>query len=235
MLHILQYRRNYHAFLLICLIATAIGFGFAFLSPIQALASSATVDDQARVLDASKVQAEAAKLSYATLIYTINTFSGDQDALNQATRGRLPDQESLVIGIDVAQHHLSIESGTSVEVPDSQASDAVDAFRSNFNNGDYTGATIAAIDSLSGSNSSNIGGIVIAIVVVLVVLVVIIAVVRRRRGGNNWGGSRGERRYGGVYEGALIGESIHHHHHHTGSSFGGGGGGSFGGGGGGSF
>lgn len=100
------------------------------------------------MLDASQVQAEAAKLSYSMLIYTTKTFSGDQNAFNQATRQRLPDQNSIAIGIDVTQRHLSIQSGTNVPLSDSQASDAIDAFRSNFNNGDYTGATIAAIDSL---------------------------------------------------------------------------------------
>lgn len=85
------------------------------------------------------------------LIYTTKTFSGDQDALNQATRKRLPDQNSIAIGIDTAQRHLSIQSGTEVPLSDSQASDAVDAFRASFSNEGYTGATIAAIDSLSNT------------------------------------------------------------------------------------
>jgi len=188
---------------------------------MQAFASSVTIDDQARVLDASKVQAEAAKLSYATLIYTTNTFSGDQDALNQATRSRLPDQNSIVIGIDVAQRHLSIQSGTSVKVSDSQASDAVDAFRSSFHSGDYTGAIIAAIDSLK-SGGSNLGTTIFVIVAVIVIgFVILIFVAVRTTRGNNWRGPRGGGgRFGGIYYGGA------------GGSFGGGG---TGGGAGGSF
>ncbi len=125
-------------------------------------ADSVTIDDQAKVLDASQVQTEATKLPYAMLVYTTKTFDGDQNALDQTTRDRLPGQDAVGIGLDVTRRHLSIQSGANVPLSDSQASDAVDAFRAHFNNGDYTGATIAAIDSLlntfgadenTGSNS----------------------------------------------------------------------------------
>ena len=144
----------YSRFILSLLIA-----GILTLTPLivpRIFADSVTIDDRAKVLDASQVQAEAAKLPYAMLIYTTRTFQGDQDALNQATRDRLPNQDAVDIGIDVTRRHLSIQSGTNVPLSDSQASDAVDAFRSNFNNGDYTGATIAAIDSLL--NAFGVGG-----------------------------------------------------------------------------
>ena len=118
------------------------------LTTVNVLASTVTINDQAGVLDAGRVQADAAQLPDPILIYTTKTFTGDQDALNQSTREQLPDQNSIAIGIDTVHRHLSIQAGTKVQLSDSQASDALSAFQSNYNGGDYTGATIAAIDSL---------------------------------------------------------------------------------------
>jgi hypothetical protein len=121
------------------------------LTTVHIQASTVTINDQASVLDAGRVQAEAAKLPDPMLIYTTKTFTGDQDALNQSTREQLPNQNAIAIGIDTVHRNLSIEAGTNVQLSESQASDALSAFQSNFNGGDYTGATIAAIDSLQGA------------------------------------------------------------------------------------
>ena len=122
------------------------------LTTVNVLASTVTINDQAGVLDAGRVQADAAKLPDPMLIYTTKTFTGDQDALNTYTRAELPDQNAIGIGIDTVHRNLSIEAGTNVQLSDSQASDAVSAFQSNYDNGgDYTSATLAAIDSVRGA------------------------------------------------------------------------------------
>jgi hypothetical protein len=128
------------------------------LTTVNVQASTVTINDQAGVLDSGRVQADAAQLPDPMLIYTTETFTGDQDALNQSTREQLPNQDSIAIGIDTVHRHLSIEAGTNVQLSDSQASDAVSAFRSNYDNGgDYTSATLAAIDSMQNALSE--GGI----------------------------------------------------------------------------
>src|SRR5215470_18560682 len=160
------------------------------LTTVTVQADTVTINDQAGVLDTGKVQAEAAQLPVPVLIYTTDTFTGDQDALNRSTRAQLPDQNTIAIGIDTVNKHVSIEAGTTVQVSDSQASDAVSAFQSNYNGGDYTGATVAALDSLhnalGGGGGSNPVWVAVAILLGLVVVVaVVIAIRRRRRGGSD--------------------------------------------------
>ncbi len=81
-------------------------------------------------------------------IYTTTSFSGDQKALDQATQQRLPDQESIEIGIDVKNKHISIQAGSSVILDDVEKGFAIDAFHENMRNNDYTSATVAALHSL---------------------------------------------------------------------------------------
>ena len=215
-------------------LAVAAAFSLFLLTALNAQANTVTIDDQSRVLDVGKVRAEAAKLANSMLIYTTKTFNGDQNALNQRTREQLPNQDSIAIGIDTVQRHLSIESGTNVKLSDSQASDAVSAFRNNYNGGDYTGATIAAIDSLQsaltgGGSSSNPVGVVIGILIALgAIILAVFAVIRFRRRPPQSGGRGGRWIGASPYFGGA---------HTTGTyssgSYGGGAGGGFGGGGGG--
>lgn len=223
-------------------LAVVAAFSLFLLTAMNAQANTVTINDQSGVLDIGKVRAEAAKLPNSILIYTTKTFSGDQDALNQSTREQLPNQNAIAIGIDTLHRHLSIESGTSVKLSDSQASDAVSAFKNNYNGGDYTGATIAALDSLQsaltggGSSITPLGvviAIILAVVAVVLFILFIIAMLRRRRppqsGGRRGRGIRTFPYYGGYYGGThTTGTS-------TSGSYGGGAGGSLGGGAGGSF
>ena len=181
-------------------------FSLFLLTTLNVQANTVTIKDQAGVLNPGRVQAEAAKLPVPILIYTTKTFNGDQDALYQYTREQLPNQNSIAIGIDTVHRHLSIESGTNVQLSDSQASDALNAFQNNYNGGDYTGATLAAIDSLqnslSGGRSSGGGitplGVVVAILLCLMLVVFIVIVILRRKTGGSDGPPRssGKRRMG---------------------------------------
>ena len=169
-------------------------FSLFLFTILNVEANSVIIKDQAGVLNAGRVEAEAAKLPAPILIFTTKTFNGDQDALNQYTRAQLPNQNAIAIGIDTAHRHLSIESGTNVQLSDSQATDALSAFQNNFNGGDYTGATVAAIDSLQNalSGGSNSGGgitplgVAVAILLCLLLVVfVVIVIIRRKTGGGN--------------------------------------------------
>lgn len=208
-----------------------------FLVSLNAQANTVTINDQSGVLNVARVRSEAAKLSDPILLFTTKTFTGGQDALYQHTRAQLPGQNAIAIGIDTVHRHLSIESGTSVKLSDSQASDAVSAFQNNFNGGDYTGATIAALDSLqsalSGSSMTPLGAGIAIFLVLGVVALLLFAIARWRRSprrpprsGGGW--RRGT--WGMPYYGGYYGET-RNPGSNTGGSYDGGAGGSFGGGG----
>lgn len=109
------------------------------------------VYDRANVLQADKVQSEAAKLPYPIDIYTVNDFSGTTTDFNQRTKSQVTSPRLMVIAIDTVHRHVYITGGTSVPLNSEQYQSAANSFVSNFQSGNYTGATIAAIRSLQNS------------------------------------------------------------------------------------
>ena len=216
-------KRRYKLILIILAAACSV-----FLAT-SAQANAVTITDQARVLDVGKVKAEAGTLANPVLIFTTKTFGGDQEALNQATREQLTTQNAIAIEIDTVHRHMSVESGTQVKLSDDQASNAVSAFRDSFHGGDYTGATIAAIDAvrdeLDGSSITPMGTIVAVLLVTGVIALICFMAFRRRRTPRDEEGRAHP--YTHYYAGAP------YTHGSSGGSSGGGGG--FGGGAGGSF
>lgn len=120
----------------------------------HAYANTVTINDQSGVLNTGKVRSEAAKLSVPVLIYTTPAFTGDQTALDNDARSHLVGANAVDIAIDTGHRHLSIQSSSQVNLSDGQAGNAVDAFKSNFNNGDYTGATDEFL-TIQNAGSSN--------------------------------------------------------------------------------
>src|SRR6266699_2235924 len=132
---------------------------------------------------------------------TINDQAGVLDTGRvQAEAAQLP----VPVRIDTVNKHVSIEAGTSVQVSDSQASDAVSAFQSNYNGGDYTGATRAALDSLLYSLNNALGGSnswwdfvpwFLVGMLIFVYLLVCIVIYEREKGrgvyGDGYGGGHG--------------------------------------------
>lgn len=108
--------------------------------------------DQSQVLDVARVQGEAEQLTYPVDIYTINTWTGSNDAFDKEARAKLGNNtELIIIAIDTVHHHLAIVSGARVPLSSSQLQSAVNAFIESYQNGDYSGATIAALHSLKSS------------------------------------------------------------------------------------
>ncbi|HZU70977.1 MAG TPA: hypothetical protein VFA09_27115 [Ktedonobacteraceae bacterium] len=120
------------------------------------LADTVTINDQAGVLDQNKVRSQAQQLPYPVSIYTVNNFTGTSSDFDQRTKSHITNSRLIVIAIDTVHHHLTIVGGSSVPLSNSQYNEAVNAFRSNYSSGGYTGATIAALNSLqSALGSSN--------------------------------------------------------------------------------
>ncbi len=221
-----------YSFFLVMLTFFAASALFLVMSS-NAYANAVTITDQAGVLDAGKVRAEAATLTNPIVIFTTKTFGGDQEALNQATREQLTTQDAIAIEIDTVHRHMSVESGTQVQLSNDQASNAVSAFGDNFHEGDYTGATIAAIDAvrddLTGSSITPVGMIVALLMIIGTLTLVFFIAFRWKRppsdGARRAGTHSSHSHYAGMY----------HTGSYTGGSFGGGAGSGFGGGAGGSF
>ncbi len=132
------------------------------MSSLTVSASTVTISDPQHVLNTSQVQSEGQNLSYPLDIYVTNNFSGTRTQFDQQVKKDINSSNKIVMAIDTGHKYLAIAGGTSVPLSNSQYQDAVNAFSSNFNNGDYTGATIAAMHSLenalpaqSNSNSNN--------------------------------------------------------------------------------
>lgn len=147
------------------------------------------VYDNARVLDQNRVQNEASSLPGSIDIYTVNTFTGSKTAFDQTTRGKLGNNPNLiVVAIDTVHHHLAIVRGSNVSLSSNQIQSALSAFAGSYGNGDYTGATIASIDSMRNSlGTSGVGGglglLLIAILVIAGIFLLVGVFMRRRFGG----------------------------------------------------
>jgi hypothetical protein len=108
--------------------------------------------DNAHVLNTSRVQNAASNLPNPLAIYTTSTFQGTETDFQRTAIQKLngnPDQ--IVMAIDTTSRYIYIARGSNVPLSGGGINQAVSAFAGNFNNGDYTGASIAAINSLQNS------------------------------------------------------------------------------------
>jgi hypothetical protein len=142
------------------LIAALAAFCLLLVTTLGTLADTVNISDKAGVLNASQVQSEAAKLPYPVNIYTMNNFTGSESAFNQEAVRTLNDAHNsrlIIIAIDTRNKFLAIVGGKNVSTSSSVYNDAVNAFKNNFNGGDYTGATIASLQSLQSSLGGSTG------------------------------------------------------------------------------
>lgn len=142
--------------------------------------------DNANVLNQGQVQSEASTLPASIDIYTVNTFNGTKADFDQTTRNKLGNNPDLIVmAIDTVHHHLAIVRGSNVSLSNSQLQSAISAFGSNYGNGDYTGATVASIDSmrnsLGGSGAGGGLGFLLIPILVIVGIILLFGVFMRRR------------------------------------------------------
>jgi hypothetical protein len=147
--------------------------------------------DHAHVLESSSVQKAASNLPYPFDIYTTSTFRGDTRAFDQTTIRKLGgNPERIVMAIDTLHRHLYIARGGRVPLSESEISSTVNAFVTHFGSGDYTGATVAAIEtlrrSLSGERTSSFLSAVFPVLLCLSLLLLaavgVFGLMRRRLG-----------------------------------------------------
>jgi serine/threonine protein kinase len=133
----------------------------ASASPTARLSPTATstpclVTDDAHILDQAQVCQAVHTLSYPVTVYTTNTFAqgdGDFDRLSQSL---VTSPQMIVIAINVKPSpgpgpphvHVTIVGGISVPLTDPQYHQAIDVFNRSATAGEYTVATIEAIQTL---------------------------------------------------------------------------------------
>jgi hypothetical protein len=135
-----------------------IGVGAA-LSPFGAYtghAASVQIRDEAGVLEDARVWSKASQLSRPISISTVHTFEGPKGDFIRQTERALSGQDAIAIAISVEQRYLAIAAGSQVGLQAEQIAQARQAFAQAYGssagaNGNYTAATLAAIESLQSS------------------------------------------------------------------------------------
>jgi hypothetical protein len=121
--------------------------------------SQVTINDTANVLDTTQICSAVSQWPYTLTIYTTNTSSQDGNISNTA-QSLLTNANTVVmaIGIDNSHDHprphISIIGGESVQISNTLYHRAEEAFTRKANTGDYTNATIAAIQVLQAGDQN---------------------------------------------------------------------------------
>ena len=125
-------------------------------------ANSVNIYDNANILNRSSVQQAASALSKPVDIYSV-TSNLSNAAFDQMAKQSIKTSNLIVLAF--SSNHISIVGGSNVGLSNSQYQDASNAFISQMNGGskNYTGATIAALNSLKNALSgsgflSGVGG-----------------------------------------------------------------------------
>jgi len=114
------------------------------------------VNDPAGILDQNQICQAARSLPYALVVTTVPP-SGDNGGSSSSPASI--DAHTVAITIVTGRHHgheqtqVTITGGSAVSLTRDQYQQAEDAFNQAAQNGDYTSATIAALQSLQGNNA----------------------------------------------------------------------------------
>lgn len=125
-----------------------------YVSPSTAVpviyANSVNISDKANVLDSDQVRNAAHLLSYRVDIYTVAGYKGSNAAFDQEARSKAI-RDSIVIAMNTTPNHVAIVGGNNVSRENTVYQNAVNAFVNGYKTGSYTGATVAALQSMETS------------------------------------------------------------------------------------
>lgn len=159
------------------------------LAGSPAWASTVRIQDDARVLDTTTVQNDAASLPVGLFVWTTTQDAANSSTFDNDVRTTVSSAFPVVIGINTRSHHESVQIGAKAGLSRSAALSAEQAANSAFVSAisgrhDYTGAVTAAVSRLKdsfGSGGSTGGGFPVWLVVVIVTVVVIAVLFLLRR------------------------------------------------------
>ncbi len=167
------------------------------ITSITVFASSVNIYDRGNILNASQVSSEASALPKPIDIYTVPNFTGSTQAFVGTAKQNINSPDKIVIAIE--PHYMTVVGGKNVGLSNSQYTDAVSAFISDYkSHQNYTSATIASLHSLrdnlsGGAVASSVGGgsglfgTLCCVGLIALVIIAVFAIVRRRRSGNRGG------------------------------------------------
>lgn len=195
--------RSWFAALIVALMAT-------LFVAVPAWAGTVQIQDDAHVLDATRVQNAAATLPVGIYIWTTTQDAANKSTFDSDVRNKVDATFPIAMGVNSQAQHVSIQIGRRAGLSQSAAvaaeSQAVTAFVATMRSShDYTAAAVSATGSLRGNlaaahrgrgtalhspaNSSG-GGILLIVLLVIGAIVVIALVMGRRRlsrRGSPWG------------------------------------------------
>ncbi|WP_158675648.1 hypothetical protein [Nocardia stercoris] len=130
---------------LMVLLAMVAGVSMLLAGP--AAAGPVTLHDDSHVLDAGKVTQAGNALPDPVQIFTTELNATDNAAFDSEATKHVTGATDVVIAINTKSHHLAIRTGGNSHIKDTAP--ASTAFKNAYGNGDYTGATVAALQSLT--------------------------------------------------------------------------------------
>lgn len=114
------------------------------------------IDDNAKVLNTQQVHSTATNLSKNVSVYTFNDFHGRQsDFYPQVVSKFKLSPNTVLMVIDTVHPSIYILRGAGVNLSRADISQATGAFTATYQSKGYTGATIAALNSLQGTLNAN--------------------------------------------------------------------------------
>ncbi|GHO42912.1 hypothetical protein [Ktedonospora formicarum] len=145
---------------LICVLSSLLALSVSLLVSQSALAASGILKDDAHVLNAQQVMAEANNLSKTIDIYTTNSFNGDKNAFEDDIKEKANKEPGhFEMGIDTAHRYFWLQGGSNIELKQSQYDAAYEAFKNKVGSNNYTEGTLALLrsleESLKGGNTSD--------------------------------------------------------------------------------
>lgn len=118
--------------------------------------TTARVYDNARVLNTGKVQKAAQNLPANVDVYTTNSFYGTPGDFQRAMISKVGgDPDRIVMGIDTRRNYMYPARGSNIPLNSANVTQSSNTFVANVGNGDYTKATIAALNSMERSMNAN--------------------------------------------------------------------------------
>lgn len=180
------------------LLATAAAM-VLLLCTATAWAGPVTINDDAKVLDATQVTNAGNALPYPVQVFTTENNANDNAAFDKEAQSHVNGPTDIVIAINTKSRHLTIRTGRDSHIRN--GAPAVAAFKSAFGSGNYTGATVAALQSLNSAigqggpvrspaparqvhHTSAMWGLLCPLIIVALLVFTVVSLFRGRRSGS---------------------------------------------------
>jgi LPXTG-motif cell wall-anchored protein len=133
-------------------------------------AAEISIMDRANVLEDSRIKEAASSLAYPLKIYTMNDFKGSKRDFVRAAEKQITAKNQIVFAIETRMREIAIVSGKEVKLSATDLEKVADTLEDTYEqSGNYTSATLAALERLPKAGGTNwgviflVGGIVVVV------------------------------------------------------------------------